>query len=489
MPPKKKAEKMALGAFMSNQALGSWADEMESMPIPAPSTREREAPANRSFTQPAWGQARNGTADLGTGGRDASYDRPQFSDREQLPMPTRPPFTAHLGNLTYDVTSVDIEEFFQGCHVTSVRIVEDKIDRKPKGFGYVEFATLDDLKSALDRSESNFMGRNIKISVAEPLAARDRAEGTRDISDWTRKGPLPALPMSSRQSSHRGFSRNLDNTSDAGSDRGGRKGFFDDGKVRDLQNWERKGPLSPVPGTGPPVRDGGRLREGERKEGASWGEGRSESSRPRPAAERVPTAAELDNQWRSKMRPDPSPVATPDASAPASPASREAPKERPRLKLAKRTISTTNGASPAASPAESKASPFGAARPIDTAAREREIEEKRLQALKQKQEADQKVKEQKSESKPTTASWGPSSRSRNQHQNQNGLKPQTPKENDEKQPVATANREEVATTTEGTKNETSEASNEQSVSGANSPQTEEGWSTVASKGKGNRRGH
>jgi translation initiation factor 4B len=54
------------------------------------------------------------------------------------------------------------------CQVTSVRIVEDKLDRKPKGFGYVEFATLDGLKIALTKTESNFMGRNIKISVAEP---------------------------------------------------------------------------------------------------------------------------------------------------------------------------------------------------------------------------------------------------------------------------------------------------------------------------------
>lgn len=95
-------------------------------------------------------------------------ERPRYGDREQLPLPTRPPFTAHLGNLAYDVTSSDIEGFLSDCQVTNVRIVEDKLDRKPKGFGYVEFATLDGLKAALTKSESHFMGRNIKISVAEP---------------------------------------------------------------------------------------------------------------------------------------------------------------------------------------------------------------------------------------------------------------------------------------------------------------------------------
>jgi translation initiation factor 4B len=52
--------------------------------------------------------------------------------------------------------------------VTNVRIVEDKLERKPKGFGYVEFASVDGLKKALELSGSQFSGRNIRISVAEP---------------------------------------------------------------------------------------------------------------------------------------------------------------------------------------------------------------------------------------------------------------------------------------------------------------------------------
>ena len=95
-------------------------------------------------------------------------DRPRFSDREQLPLPSKPPYTAHLGNLTYDVTSAEIETFFQGCQVTNVRIVQDKLDHKPKGFGYVEFDTLDGLKQALTLTDSNLNGRSVKISVAEP---------------------------------------------------------------------------------------------------------------------------------------------------------------------------------------------------------------------------------------------------------------------------------------------------------------------------------
>jgi RNA recognition motif-containing protein len=94
-------------------------------------------------------------------------DRGDRYQRESLPLPTKPPYTAHLGNLPFDATQEHIEDFFSGCEVTSVRIVEDKIERRPKGFGYVEFASLDGLKRALELNMTQFRGRNIKISVAD----------------------------------------------------------------------------------------------------------------------------------------------------------------------------------------------------------------------------------------------------------------------------------------------------------------------------------
>jgi hypothetical protein len=95
-----------------------------------------------------------------------------YAVREQLPMPDKPPYTAHLGNLSFEVTEPDVRDFLDGCEVTSVRIVEDKMDRRPKGFGYVEFGTVDGLKKALTLSETQFQGRNIRISVADPRKSR-----------------------------------------------------------------------------------------------------------------------------------------------------------------------------------------------------------------------------------------------------------------------------------------------------------------------------
>ena len=98
-----------------------------------------------------------------------------FSFREELPLPSRPPYTVHLGNLSFDATEGDVADFFADCEVDNIRIVEDKLDSKPKGFGYVEFKTLDGLKKSLDLSGRQFQGRNIRVSVAEPRKSINRA--------------------------------------------------------------------------------------------------------------------------------------------------------------------------------------------------------------------------------------------------------------------------------------------------------------------------
>ena len=210
--------------------------------------------------------------------------------------------------------------------------------------------------------------------------------------------------------------------SEAGSERGGRRGFEQsDNKVRDFGNWERKGPANPSLGNAGPARafDRPGSRDGPlpRTNSAAWGEGRSSDggSRPprrefveRPHVDRAPTAAEQDTQWRARMKPDPpSNTPTPNARSPAqsnreasnppSPAAQPAvPATRPKLNLAKRTVSEAQpDAGAAAGNADSKASPFGGAKPIDTATREKEIEEKRQVALQEKKEVEEKAKEEK----------------------------------------------------------------------------------------------
>lgn len=237
------------------------------------------------------------------------------------------------------------------------------------------------------------------------VTAKDRQE-SREVTDWTRRGPLPELPGEQRRGSDRGGYRQFEAAPEAGERR--RTPFEQgDGKVRDFGNWERKGPLAPAAGA-MPVRDGPPRSAApfeRRGSPASWGEGRPEGEvrparefqdRP-PPVERQPTAADMDSKWRERMKPDaPSPVSTPEASTPTSPIAAPAPASRPRLNLAKRTVSEAPIAADGNSttPSDSKASPFGAARAVDTAARDQEIAEKRL-ALRKKQEEEAKVREEK----------------------------------------------------------------------------------------------
>lgn len=45
--------------------------------------------------------------------------------REDLPLPTEPPYTAFVGNLAFDLTDIDLEEFFAGHQVSGVGVLVD----------------------------------------------------------------------------------------------------------------------------------------------------------------------------------------------------------------------------------------------------------------------------------------------------------------------------------------------------------------------------
>jgi translation initiation factor 4B len=97
------------------------------------------------------------------------------SIRDNLPqtLPTKPPYTAHLGNLSYDATAETVTEFFEGCKVVNVRIIEDREQGRPKGFAYAEFEDLEGLKQALTLDGVNFQGRSIRIKIADPRKSND----------------------------------------------------------------------------------------------------------------------------------------------------------------------------------------------------------------------------------------------------------------------------------------------------------------------------
>ncbi|KAE8223953.1 hypothetical protein CF319_g3068 [Tilletia indica] len=205
MAPKKQ-QKMSIHDFLADTTTGggSWADDIDDLPS-APTSRDDRG----GYTRPSGlaGAPDRGASSYGGMGGGGGGDR-GYPSREELPLPTRAPFTAFVGNLAFEISDGDIAEFFAPHVAVSIRLVMGP-DGKPKGFGYVEFETLDGLKEALNRSGSQMNGRNVRVSVAEPpkeggFGAR-RTGGPRrgedefgnpsaaeEASQWRRTGPLPA---------------------------------------------------------------------------------------------------------------------------------------------------------------------------------------------------------------------------------------------------------------------------------------------------------
>ncbi|KAF8899867.1 hypothetical protein CPB84DRAFT_1847436 [Gymnopilus junonius] len=181
----KKAKKISLNEFLGDSTLGSWADEMESLPnAPAPRIEEEH------------------TGDRFGRREDFLSSRPERHHapvREDIPLPTQPPYTAFIGNLAFDLTESELEQFFYGIKTKSVKIIKDR-DDKPKGFGYIEFEDVEGLKEALLKNGSETRispGRTIRVSVAEPERSGFGApseDSSKFDNPWRREGPLPDLP-------------------------------------------------------------------------------------------------------------------------------------------------------------------------------------------------------------------------------------------------------------------------------------------------------
>ncbi|WVF65950.1 hypothetical protein IAT40_000688 [Kwoniella sp. CBS 6097] len=403
MAPKKKAVKQSLTDFFADTTGGSWADDMD---LPS-------APAARENTGPKRGEPGYLDSMPDRGSREATFAGapPQ---REQLPLPDVPPFTAYVGNLTFELDSEDaVRDFFADLDFLSVRILKDNTG-KPKGFGYVEFPSKDNLKAALDRSGQSIQGRTIRVNVAEPPAQRRDAPSSaaEESNQWRRSGPLPSradAPTPARRTSS--FS-----PAEPGPDRdwsaargarftpappapahsGGdfRRETSGAGRVREplppshadeTDQWRSKKPmgeLKPTPsGRDVPPHQRPGLESGQSSPGladteSTWSRGtkvRAPVALEPPVRASTNSPGEDQRDWRS-------PRATPAASQPGSAdggsprLAPPAPQERRRLQLAPRSVpatpSTAGSADSEAAAPSGRASIFGAAKPIDSAAKE-----------------------------------------------------------------------------------------------------------------------
>ncbi len=76
----------------------------------------------------------------------------------------------YVGNLPYKLTEEELTELFVAYgEVTEAKIIKDRFTDRSKGFGFVEMASADEAKQAIDNlNGTSVQGRQIVVNEARP---------------------------------------------------------------------------------------------------------------------------------------------------------------------------------------------------------------------------------------------------------------------------------------------------------------------------------
>ena len=127
-----------------------------------------------------------GGGDRQDGGVRETYEHRGYQiDRNARPLktevPTQGPFKIFLGNVSFRITDNDIRDLFSGLPVVSIHLPKDQMNRL-RGFGYVEFESVDDLKTAIEMNGAIVLDRPVHIDVATPSERPERRKTARGFS-------------------------------------------------------------------------------------------------------------------------------------------------------------------------------------------------------------------------------------------------------------------------------------------------------------------
>ena len=91
----------------------------------------------------------------------------------------------YVGNLSYEVTEEDLrQEFGAFGEVTSVSIITDRISGRPKGFGFIEMASVSEGQAAI----TGLNGKTLRERTLVVNTARPRSESGGGGSYGDRRG-------------------------------------------------------------------------------------------------------------------------------------------------------------------------------------------------------------------------------------------------------------------------------------------------------------
>ena len=85
----------------------------------------------------------------------------------------------YVGNLSYNVTSSDLEQLFTSHgQVQSAEVISDRATGRSKGFGFVEMSSDEEAQAAIAAlNGTEHDGRNLTVNEAKPKEDRPRGGG------------------------------------------------------------------------------------------------------------------------------------------------------------------------------------------------------------------------------------------------------------------------------------------------------------------------
>ncbi len=89
----------------------------------------------------------------------------------------------YVGNLSYNVDDRQLGEAFATAgNVASAKVIADKMTGRSRGFGFVEMATEEDAKNAVEKmNDYELDGRPLKVNEARPMTDRPRRDNRRQF--------------------------------------------------------------------------------------------------------------------------------------------------------------------------------------------------------------------------------------------------------------------------------------------------------------------
>lgn len=91
-----------------------------------------------------------------------------------------------VGGLAYSLTDSQLEEHFsQAGKVLSAKVIVDRYTGQGKGFGFVEMASEEEAKKAMDTlNGTQLAGRTIAVKEARPQEDRSQQRDDRRPNRW-----------------------------------------------------------------------------------------------------------------------------------------------------------------------------------------------------------------------------------------------------------------------------------------------------------------